>query len=503
MPNGCMTKTEGDMRLEVRDQIRLSFKRLLEVCLDSISYRLMRSIVTVVIIVLAIAFLAVIVVEGYLGRSIRDAVLVKTRGMTAYTTFLRKVTAVEADEKLVEAFSQLRPGGADFSNMAGWGGMTETEAPQFVASSRSVNTYLKFFGGMSLGYRVRLVGQKAGLDIFDWVAVPANLASFTDNLSQWKNLRLPGGTAEFEKFLAAWPGYRDRFVAIKADYAATIRKIAEYCGTGGVGGKLRKAVGDNQAARFFNDIAARGFHVEKAEEPAILEGLAYQGELDWAYGQLNKIPIRTGWNRQYDEVFNPNSALESCVRSSSRIGWIQRALAEKREDRDFDAARMRRIAGELRYRSRMIADEQRLVGKYGQTVTLSQKTLWLIFVSFLVCVVGIANAMLMSVLERFKEIATMKCLGARNQTIAFLFVTESVIIGIVGGVAGIIVGFLVVMGRLTLQYRLLTFSNFPVTDVLVTFAACFLCSLLLAAVAAIYPAWVASRMAPMEAMRVD
>jgi len=108
-----------------------------------------------------------------------------------------------------------------------------------------------------------------------------------------------------------------------------------------------------------------------------------------------------------------------------------------------------------------------------------------------------------SVLERFQEIATMKCLGARNQTIAFLFVTESVIIGVIGGAVGIVLGFLIVFIRQSLTYGSLLFTGFPTGELFIYLGACFGCSLLLAAFAAIYPASVASRMAPMEAMRVD
>ena len=43
---------------------------------------------------------------------------------------------------------------------------------------------------------------------------------------------------------------------------------------------------------------------------------------------------------------------------------------------------------------------------------ISTKDIWLIVMSLIVCVVGIANSMLMAVTERFREIGTMKCLGA-------------------------------------------------------------------------------------------
>ena len=109
----------------------------------------------------------------------------------------------------------------------------------------------------------------------------------------------------------------------------------------------------------------------------------------------------------------------------------------------------------------------------------------------------------MSVLERFKEIATMKCLGARNETIGFLFVTESVMLGLLGGVVGLVLGFVIVLLRQLWTYGALVFASFPTADILRCGGYCLGCSLLLATLAAVYPSRVAARMAPMEAMRVD
>ena len=57
------------------------------------------------------------------------------------------------------------------------------------------------------------------------------------------------------------------------------------------------------------------------------------------------------------------------------------------------------------------------------------KQVWLVCMSLLVAIVGIMNAMLMSVTERFKEIGTMKCLGALDSLIVRLFMIEAVFHG--------------------------------------------------------------------------
>src|SRR5437764_14998608 len=69
------------------------------------------------------------------------------------------------------------------------------------------------------------------------------------------------------------------------------------------------------------------------------------------------------------------------------------------------------------------------------------RQIWLVALSLIVCTVGIANSMLMSVTERFKEIGTMKCLGAMDGFIVKLFLLEAGFLGVVASVVGWVVGY--------------------------------------------------------------
>src|SRR3989344_7770763 len=62
-------------------------------------------------------------------------------------------------------------------------------------------------------------------------------------------------------------------------------------------------------------------------------------------------------------------------------------------------------------------------------------------ISLLVGGIGITNAMYTSVLERTKEIGTMKAIGAKNKDILLVFLIESGMIGLVGGAIGVLLGF--------------------------------------------------------------
>ena len=67
-------------------------------------------------------------------------------------------------------------------------------------------------------------------------------------------------------------------------------------------------------------------------------------------------------------------------------------------------------------------------------------------ISLIVGGIGIANTMYTSVLERQKEIGTMKAVGARNKDILTIFVIEAGILGLIGGIAGVIVGIIISKG---------------------------------------------------------
>jgi putative ABC transport system permease protein len=131
------------------------------------------------------------------------------------------------------------------------------------------------------------------------------------------------------------------------------------------------------------------------------------------------------------------------------------------------------------------------------------KQTWLISLSLLVCVVGIANAMLMSVTERFREIGTMKCLGALDSFIIKLFLLESTFQGAAGTVVGIIIGLLMTLLLALVDYGMFVFEYFPVGGILRSALAAIISGTLLSLIGAMLPAYKAAKMEPVEAMRSD
>ena len=124
----------------------------------------------------------------------------------------------------------------------------------------------------------------------------------------------------------------------------------------------------------------------------------------------------------------------------------------------------------------------------------------LVFVALAVSVVGISNAMLIAVYERYNEIGTMKCLGALDRHILMIFLVESVIEGFFGGVVGFAFGF--VAGLLSTGFvtGFDIFLKFSLTEhIRLSFLSISL-SMLLCVSATMYPAYKAARLNPVEAL---
>lgn len=133
----------------------------------------------------------------------------------------------------------------------------------------------------------------------------------------------------------------------------------------------------------------------------------------------------------------------------------------------------------------------------------SPKQQWIIVLSLLVCVVGIVNAQLMAVTERFREIGTMKCLGALDRFILRLFLLEAGIQGLIGSGLGALAGGLFALVNFSIRFGLVAVTHAPWTQAGLSIANATFTGCVLSLVGVMYPALVAARMQPVEAMRVE
>ncbi len=146
----------------------------------------------------------------------------------------------------------------------------------------------------------------------------------------------------------------------------------------------------------------------------------------------------------------------------------------------------------------------------GQTVSAEastvekQKLIWLVTIALVLSTMGITNTMLMTVTERFREIGTMKCMGALNRSIALIFLIESLLLGAIGTAAGVLMGaILALLGLMTKHGISATFHNFPIQTELIGCGIALSIGLFLSILGSIVPAYRAIKMTPADAMRTE
>jgi putative ABC transport system permease protein len=135
-------------------------------------------------------------------------------------------------------------------------------------------------------------------------------------------------------------------------------------------------------------------------------------------------------------------------------------------------------------------------------------------VSLIVGGIGIMNIMLVSVTERTREIGIRMAVGARAADILVQFLIEAVVLSLIGGTLGIVVGLgapnlvkfitnLLVQMGIPIQAALLQFANSPTFTPTAWIVIAFVSSGLIGVISGFYPAWKASKLDPIEALRYE
>lgn len=118
-------------------------------------------------------------------------------------------------------------------------------------------------------------------------------------------------------------------------------------------------------------------------------------------------------------------------------------------------------------------------------------------ISLLVGGIGIMNIMLVSVTERTREIGIRKAIGARRRDIIFQFLTESVILSLIGGIVAVIFSYGICS---LINYFLPKFYSIITIDTVIL-AASF--SMFMGVIFGILPAWKAAKKDAIEALRFE
>ena len=124
-------------------------------------------------------------------------------------------------------------------------------------------------------------------------------------------------------------------------------------------------------------------------------------------------------------------------------------------------------------------------------------------VSMFVGAVGIITTLYTSVMERTREIGLLKALGCGKRNILFMFLSESMTIGFIGGLLGLLLG----LGGAYALIAIMPFGrggmSFTPYFVPMNLIQIFILSFTLSIIAGLYPAWRASKLTPIEALRKE
>lgn len=131
------------------------------------------------------------------------------------------------------------------------------------------------------------------------------------------------------------------------------------------------------------------------------------------------------------------------------------------------------------------------------------QTRWMVGLALLISFVGILNAMVLNVTERFREIGTMKCLGALDSLIIKIYLIESAFQGVGGTLMGILLGAVLALAEGWQLYGVETLTIVPFETTWRILVMCSTAGIVLSIGGALYPAWIAAKMEPVDAMARD
>jgi hypothetical protein len=495
--------------IDVRPQHRIPLAKAFALCLKGISHRLFRSLLTLTVIVLAVAFFMALLTESALTQAVARAVAAENHESRTFSRRLAVWFSEPDDVAMAERLRASRAAPEEAREISVVSGTDLSQVQKLASDAEREAAVVGFFENLDAGSRAILVKKTRPDEVLAYLAEGDHMAELGREVRQMRSVRLPYPVEEVGAIVARHPGYlteldaltaawRKALVAFKSELESKIgaRELSD----------LRKTLASDKTTKvdeLAGVLRAHGFDDSPVAIALIRRQVKAREAREQIQEQLLTKEARDAWHEAYLE----DPLIDTKM---LRLGddQVVRILGRR-----YSRAELAAISADIARENELLAIEKAVGERLPESANrrgpgaraplISGRQAFLMSISFVVCMVGITNAMLMAITERFREIATMKCLGATDGFILQQSLMEAAVQGMAGGIAGMLIGAVLTTIKSGVVFGSYLLGSFPWLDVLACGVISVVTGVLLSTLASIYPSWSASRMAPMDAMRIE
>lgn len=274
----------------------------------------------------------------------------------------------------------------------------------------------------------------------------------------------------------------------------------------------------DEADKYFKDVqsfeVAEGRYPRKGEGSVAVIGSRLHERYDKEIRIRDKIDImgervtvvgiiQPAGNQQYDfGIFMPIETLRDLTDSKDEITVILVKVTENpKRAAELIEKKLADLHNEKNLFAAITTDQllERINSIFGM---MSLVLIGIAGISLLVAGFGIMNTMLMSVIERTRDIGIMKAIGATNHRILMMFLIESGLVGLIGGIFGILLGYGLSFGLSSASLSFIGASLVVEFDPVLTIGV-LLFAMFIGMISGIYPAYRAAKLDPVEALKYE
>jgi len=499
--------------IDVRPQHEIPLGKAFALCLKGITHRLFRSLLTLTVIVLAVAFFMALLTESALTQAVARAVTAENHERRTFSRRLSVWFSEPDDVAMAQRLLASRAAPEEAVEMAAVSGVSLPAIENLALDAEREASVVRFFENLDAGTRAILVKKTRPDEVLGFLGDRQRMGELAHELARMHAVKPPYPMEEIERIVARHPSYSAELTALTSAWRHALREfkadLESKTGTHDLAGLRQMLAGEDNAKldELARVLRARGFADSPSTIAVIRRQVTGRATREQIQEQLLTKEARDAWHEAYleDPLIDAKMLRlgdEPVVRILGRR-YTRAELAEVSRD---IARENKLLAVEKSVDERLPPETTRREipdGVKAHASLINGRQAFLMTISFVVCMVGITNAMLMAITERFREIATMKCLGATDGFILQQSLMEAAVQGMAGGVAGMLIGAILTTIKCAFVYGPYLFAYFPWAGVLASGGICVLTGVFLSTLASIYPSWSASRMAPMDAMRVE